>query len=241
MVQTSPTVMSSSDELSRSSATLTSGQTTKGEVGDLLPLDEKALAERLAINSPELVQELFTLVQGLVTAEVGRQTRLDAKATSLLTAAGLSLTVTTGFASTVLARPDLVKDWNPAVLFLASLAFLVATVVGLLAAIWAVRALRVRGDYRAANESSLFDAELLLEANDPPSMADEKDDAQRRLFGLMEYRKHLIPHYWAILRAHRLVHGKKADIVGDGQTLFLAFLGAVLLVCVLVGVGVYWR
>ncbi len=220
----------------------------KSENNTPTELTEETLRERLALNSPELVDQLFLLVQNLIATETGRQTRLDAKATSLLTAAGLALTVTTGFVGATLARPDL--KWPAPVLGAACVLFAIGVILALLAAIWAVRALRVRDSYRTAHEDALFNPALLLEANasapdeSGPSQVDDradKEDAQRRVFGLMEYRKHLIPHYWSILCQHRAVHEGKARLIRDGQLLFLFFLGDLILVCILLAIGVVSR
>lgn len=192
------------------------------------PLTEKQLRERLAINSPELMHELLALVQTQISSEVGRQTRLDAKSASLLTASGLSLTVAFTFGGLLISQP---KVFSAIII----VAFGFAIFSGLFAAIYAVRALRVSDEYQTAHEETLFDASMLQEANEPPALRHEDmTDAEKRVFGVMEYRKFIVPHLWTIVQDHRGIHERKGALIRRGQFCLLGFLGALLVVCVFV-------
>jgi hypothetical protein len=200
-------------------------------------LTDDEVRDRLAINSPELVAELLTLVQGQLAAETGRQTRIEGKATSLLTAAGLSLTVAFSFGGLLISKENRFT-FPHFVIF----AFILALVLGLSSAICAVAALFVRGKYRAPEGTALFDPETLALANATPkdetpeipprvpSPGATTSDKDEREYGLMAYRKYLIPHFWDILRCHRLVHEEKAKIIKVGQGLFVGFLGVLMVI-----------
>src|SRR5438046_1833562 len=66
-------------------------------------LSREELKQRVK-RSPALVKEIYEIAQRQVQAEVGRQGRLDAKATSLMSAVGLCLTVTFTFGSLLLTQ-----------------------------------------------------------------------------------------------------------------------------------------
>ncbi len=195
------------------------------------PLTEESLRARLAIDSPELVQELFTIAQGQVVTEAGRQSRLDAKANSLLTATGLSLTVAFTFGGLLITQAKAFYIIGVTV------AFAAAVTCGFVAAIHAVVGLRVTDRYRSVDEENVFDSEILRTADDPASAIDGLDGLEapaKRAYGVMEYRKFLVPHLWAIILQHRQVHEDKARLIKRGQGFFIAFLGALVLVCVFV-------
>jgi hypothetical protein len=184
------------------------------------PLDEQTLRERLTLGSPDLVKELYEIAQRQVAFETGRQTRLDAKATSLLTAAGLALTVAFTFGGQVLLNhPDAFRTAHRCTV----IAFAVGVPCGLAAAIFAVAALLVRGSYRAVNEHTVFDPALLKDAD-----AENEDFP---LAGITEYRKALTPHLWMISQAHLRNHERKGWLIKIGQLFFLAFLISLVIVC----------
>ena len=81
------------------------------------PLTKYDLARILTINSSKLVEELWTLTQKQVDFEIARHGRLEAKATSLLTATGLSLTVAFTFGATLIKEAAKFEDWYKPVVF----------------------------------------------------------------------------------------------------------------------------
>jgi hypothetical protein len=199
-------------------------------------LTEAQVLDRLTVNSPELVAELLALVQGELAAETGRQTRIDAKATSLLTAAGLSLTVAFTFGGLLLTRDNSFSfgHW-------VTLIFALALVCGLSAAVHAVWALLVRGEYKALDGETLFDVGTLAQANDVLKDDTDTPDKEKREFGVMEYRKFLIPNLWGVVRDHRMVHDDKAKIIKRGQLFFLSFLGLLIVISLFIEFVVSFR
>jgi len=188
-------------------------QATKG------PLDRSELARRLALGSPKLVEELWTVTQKQLEVEVARHGRLDAKATSLLTAAGLSLTVAFTFGSTLLKEAKSFDAWHIPIILI----FGVTIICGLMAAFNAVHGLALR-EQLGVNEEAIFDPEALKEAD-----AEETAEAGN---GVMEYRKGRIIHFWTIRQRYWESYQHKAKIVKHGQYWFLAFLACLLVLCV---------
>jgi hypothetical protein len=71
------------------------------------------LRDRVDLHSPLLIKELYESALRQIQHETARQTRLDGKATSLLTATGLSLTVAFAFGGQILmTNADKLKSLN---------------------------------------------------------------------------------------------------------------------------------
>jgi hypothetical protein len=204
-----------------------------GEIYSNPVFTEEQVRLKLAIDSPELTEELYQIAQQQIQSEIGRQTRLDAKATSLLTAAGLSLTIVFTFGNTLVTQTTI---FNPCIL----IGYVVAVTCGLVAASFAVSALRVRSAYFSIDERVTLDPAMLKEANQPEAFEGkcELKDEEKRRYGVMEYRKYLLPQLWVMGQTSFRNHEKKATLVKRGQYFFLAFLSVSLLVCVLVVFGV---
>lgn len=176
-------------------------------------LTTEQIGNSLAFNSHKLASQVFDLVQKQLSECTGRQTRLDAKATSLLTAIGLSFTVATTFgAQIVLGKAETMVQsgwrWHFA-LAMSALCFVVGVSAGFLA-LWA---LRVRDNYAMIDEGQLFDRELLADKNN-----DSEDDALR------EYQKTMAMHLWLIVQNHVALHREKSLLIKYGQVCFCAFL-----------------
>lgn len=203
-----------------------------------LPLSEAALVERLKLSSPELVAELFSLTKGRLEEEDKRQTRLDTKATSLLTASGVSVTVSATLGSALVTHAS---KLHPFMAYAVGAAFLLAVGLGLRAARIAMKALRVRSGFKTASEHAILDAEILFRANAQPQSKSNgqqpDDDPELRAYGLMEYRKYLVLHLWPIAQEHNGINSEKASDVALGQCRFIQFLGAIFLTCVLAVFG----
>lgn len=189
------------------------------------PLTGPQLSERVTRSSPALLKELYDIARRQIVTEAGRQTRLDSKATSLLTAAGLSLTVAFTFGGQMIIGhrspidPAHVPIW-------AQTAFAVGVIFGLAAACFAIGALFVRGSYLTVNERSIFSEAALKAAEDAYDPATPGSD----VVGMSEYHKALIPHLWCISQKHASVHETKATLIKVGQGLFLAFLMSLFIV-----------
>ncbi|MGK3964995.1 hypothetical protein WMF01_30925 [Sorangium sp. So ce1667] len=187
----------------------------------LKQLDQQTLEQRLTLGWPGLINELYQFAQRQLQFETGRQTRLDAKATSLLSAAGLSLTVAFTFGGLLLANKEVLRA-NIGWYYSAVAGFGLAIILGLGAAGFALAALKVRDANRGISEDAVFNEELLKRAED--ESADEQ--------AVAEYRKSLTVHLWTIAQAQHMLHERKAKIIQRGQVAFMAFMCAVALVCV---------
>jgi hypothetical protein len=185
-------------------------------------LDKKDLLKRLELASSGLVEEIHTLVLRQNTAEDQRETRLDAKAQGLMATAGLSLTVAFTFGGLLLQYPRYIEPLGvwPARLVLALYAL--ALLCGLLASIWAVRALFVRDGYRAVTDNDVFHKDT-LESIDREAFNDS--DKAKRL-----YRRFITVQHWTVYRHHFDVHQRKAKLIKCGQWFFVGFLVSLILI-----------
>ncbi len=188
-------------------------------------LEPKDLAKLLTLDSPKLVEELWQITQKQLEVEITRHTRLEGKATSLLTTAGLALTVAFTFGSTLLTQAAAFKRWHDHI----AVIFAAAIIAGLLSAMQAVRALVLR-EQLSVNEHAVFDQDALR-------AADQDSDAEK---GLMEYRKGRIIHFWTVKQRYSATYREKSKLVKLGQWLFFGFLVALLLLCTYVVLGVVW-
>lgn len=184
------------------------------------PLTPDELAERLALNSSGLVEEIHALTLRQVQQEDARETRLDAKAGGLLGTAGLSLTVAFTFGGLLLQHPDYLLPLGPTLARVVLIAYVVALAAGLAAVIAAVWALFVNDDYESVSEDNVFNEGILDKID---RSAKDKEDGQRL------YRRYVTVKHWAIYRAHFAIHQKKANKIRWGQGFFLSFLGILLL------------
>jgi hypothetical protein len=171
-------------------------------------LSEDQLIERLRLASLPLVDEIYALVKQQVATESARRDRLEAKASTLLGAAGLALTL----ASTVSGKL-LVDNYD---LFgpFGVLLYLFGLLSGLIAAVLALLAVRVRGDNRAIDEDALFSRDELA--------AGETEEQKKS--GNIRYKRFLAAHLWQITQGNSAVQDDKARKIRRGQDAFLAFL-----------------
>lgn len=173
-------------------------------------LTQDQIKERMRLENLELVASIYDIVTRQVQAEVGRQTRLDAKATSLLTAAGVSVTLASVFGSTLAVNASRFQPWIV-------WPYSVAVACGLAAGFFSVWSLLVRDTYRTVSEEAVFDKESL-----------EHADTQ----GLARYQRFMVVHLWMVYRENSAVHDRKALLIGRGQRFYLGFLATLLFVCV---------
>jgi hypothetical protein len=185
------------------------------------PLMPEQLAERLALNSSGLVEEIHALSLRQVQQEDARETRLDAKAGGLLGTAGLSLTVAFTFGGLLLQHPDYLLPLGPTLARIVLIAYVVALVAGLAAVIAAVVALFVNDNYESVSEDNVFN-EAILDKID--RAAKDKEGSQRL------YRRYITVKHWTIYRAHFAIHQKKANKIRWGQGFFLLFLGILIII-----------
>jgi hypothetical protein len=171
----------------------------------------KALVKR----KPHIVKEIYEIAQRQLLAEGGRQSRLDAKAASLLSAVGLCLTVTFTFGGLLLTQAtafhDKVGGWRLDVI---KWSLFAAVLCALWAGGFAIKALLVRDKYRAIGEDTVFNPTAL-------DVADNEDDAE---IGLSAYRRFVLVQIWDNARRHGLIHEAKARDIRKGQVCFMLFV-----------------
>lgn len=187
-----------------------------------LPQDD--IRERLRLVNPELAKELYEIAKAQVAAEMARHARLDAKATSLVSSAGISLTLGMSII-TLIAKGDVAA--TPCLWVLLS----VTGLFGTLAVGFGVFALLVKGGFARVNDHTVFDKDALEFANAPTGCDDLESQGEKYAYGAAVYRQHMTAHLWEVsVKEHRHLN-KKADQVRDGQILFVLFLAS-LVVCV---------
>lgn len=219
--------------------------------------DAAATAPRKALTTDEIVrrltgvpnrvaEQLFKVVEGQVASETARQQRIDAKATSLLAAVALSLTVAFTFGAILL------KDgWSlwPGWLHLLVLgAFALALVFGFTAAVFALKALLVTA-YPGMNEDAIFNEDILARAKEEAAdIGQAPDDDAAKLAAktaaaeataLAQYQMSMTMQLWAMVCGIRQNHARKTKALERGQQALIAFLVCVGVLFVLICVAAY--
>lgn len=209
------------------SATTPSITALEAKPDKLAPLAPQEIAERLTGLPSRVAEQVFKLVEAQVTAETGRQQRIDAKATALLTAIGLSITVAFGFGAV------LVKNgWTGqhAHVFVCSV-FVVVVLAGAWSAVEAIRALKVTA-YSGVHEDAIFSRAILDRVREEARDVGEYpgDDAAKRAAAestaLAQYQMSMTLQLWAIVVKLRQNHAKKTPLVKSGQIALIVFVGA---------------
>lgn len=199
--------------------------TPDGPKSDLLEdLLEDEIRERLRLVNPELAKEVYEIAKAQVASEAARHTRLDSKATSLVSAAGLSLTLGMSIV-TLIAKGDVVATPYLWVMLAVTGLFGVAAVA------FGVFALLVKGGFARVNDHNVFDKNVLRSADSPTGCDDLPTLKEKYEFGAAVYRQHMTAHLWEVSVQEHHQLNRKAKQVRDGQILFALFLLA-LVVCV---------
>lgn len=203
------------------------------------------IAKRLTGLPNSVAEQVFRLVESQVATEAARQQRLDAKSTSLLTAVGLSLTVAFTFGSVLMK--DGWSHWKSTNAHdLVLVLFAGALVAGILAAVYALRALFVTA-YPGMNEDALFNESILKRACDDASNVDEAAGenetakiAAAEATALATFRMSMTIQMWMMVQGIRANHAKKSQLVGRGQKALAWFLGFIGFLFVLIGYAAYF-
>lgn len=177
------------------------------------------------------MKEVFDAVQRQVTFEIGRQTRLDTKASSLLGATGLSLTVAFTFGGQILLNNADVLGEFGVIGVVADSVFVLAVVSGLVSASYALRALFVRGS-ATASPDELFKKSVL--AIDSDEDLEDEDKAAH-------YQRHLAVHLWDVAEALSERLSATARYVRTGQAWLVVFIALLGLISLLIAGGVAWK
>ena len=123
-------------------------------------LEEPELMQRLRLNSTELISQIYEVALRVLDGDDKRGTSLDGKATSLLGAVGLSLTVAFTFGGTLVEHPERFSAIGPSTYKVMVVLYALSLLSGLLAGFYAIRSLRIR-PHRAIDELDFLRADVL--------------------------------------------------------------------------------
>jgi hypothetical protein len=185
------------------------------------PLPQAVIEDRMRLVNPELAKEVLDFARAQVQAEAARHGILNTKATSLVAAAGVSITVLFSVAGMVMSS-RLVMPWELLAMFAA------AGVFGLSSVVLGVLALLVTGGFAQVSEHAVFDKDALEFADEPTGCDDLTELKDKYAYGVASYRQHMTVHLWAVYaQEHKQLDGK-ATQVRWGQRCFIAFVGLIL-------------
>lgn len=170
--------------------------------------------------SPDLAKELLDTAKGQLASEAARQSRLDGKANSLMAAAGLSLTVASSIAGTLISRGTQV----PLSLLTTSSAM---GVLGLAAVVFGIWAAKIQ-DHGTLNPEAIFNEQQLNQAEAPPGTEGDSEET-RTAFGLALYRQYITVHIWDVYERNAASLDRKATFIKLGQYSFIGFLVALMI------------
>jgi hypothetical protein len=185
-------------------------------------LQEQLLASLDNVSSG-IVDEVYNLSKRFVDDERARQGRLDAKATSLLTVVGLSLTVAFNFGGQLLTGGPLKGVPHK----IAAGAFCAALLAGFVAAIFALATLLVKGGAPGMDRGAVFNVAGFARLAELKT-TENKDD-------VAGYKASVAAHLWRMGDLNRTLQSRKATLVKIGQVSFGVFLVALLVVFVALG------
>lgn len=180
------------------------------------------IRDRLRLQSPALAAALYEVVRGQLQVEEVRHTRLDAKANSVLAAAGISMAVAASVGAVLGSN-------NAGVLSAALLwLFLGTGVVGVVVVGIAVESLLVSKRFATLDDRAIFSEFMLKRGDEPPGCDDLAERSERNAFGLGLYQQYLVSHMVDIYRRNSAALDRKATLVHAAQRGFVLFLGLVL-------------
>lgn len=180
-------------------------------------LSQDAIFERLQLAPPAMVKEISDMVVRQMAFETARQQRLDSKATSLLGAVGLTLTVVSTFGVQLLTTLAPAAEKHPKTAAALGVVAFLATLLGLGAALCAIWTLGVRS-FAGVNEEAIFSVEAIQAAK---AQGEGKDEQE---VGVAVYRRMMVEHLWPTVQRQEQHNATKARRVALGQVLFLVFL-----------------
>ncbi|WP_437627099.1 hypothetical protein [Sorangium sp. So ce1151] len=173
-------------------------------------LSQSEIQAAVHLTSATLIKEVYDISVRQVQSEGARQVIIDGKASTLLGAVGLSLTLSLALASQLLSSQSLHYMFKQVL----AVILVVGTLCALLAAAHALMAVRITEKYRTLNEKDVFNRDILYTAN-----AEEGDDGPASY-----YRRYLIPQIWRIAQLDSDIHERKARLVANGQRWFFGFV-----------------
>jgi hypothetical protein len=182
------------------------------------PLVGEELRKRAALHSPELVAELHSVVLRQIAEEATREARIDTKATSLLSAVGISISLLSAFMG-----PSVVKALSNAAGWLSFFVYallLLAALSAIGTGIVAVLVLRVRG-YGTPHDEAIWNAGELSAAD--AKNDDKPEEAHDRVLGVAQYRRYMLVSMWEAHVKTRGVNDRRAKNLLRGQWVFVGF------------------
>jgi len=189
------------------------------------------LGNRLRIRSPGLAKELHDVSLRQLEDEDRRKSGLEAKASGLLQAVGISLALLTAFGGAIIIKPEFVAALGSAAWFVRFL-LLAAVLAGIGAATCALLALKVT-EYRTLRDEDVFNEESLHEADS--AYKSDQPDTDRN--SVAYYHRYMTIAHWRIYWYVFGLHKKKAKIVRYGQLCFFALLVSFVLLAGMVILG----
>ena len=162
-----------------------------------------------SIRTPELINEVLQTAWREFDNEEKRRMAQDVKATSLLTAAGVSVGLTANFAALFVARLPKDRIWHVVTLLL----FLPTFASAIFAVYKALTALRVEAQ-PWLSERDIFRREALLFT----------DEEEERKAGIAMYRKQITAALWMTYHRLQSVRQDRARRLRRGQQAFVFFL-----------------
>lgn len=209
-------------------------------------LTRAELVERMTVFSPAVVEELHKTAQRQLDAEDRRENLLITKAGSLLGQSGLTITVAGAIVGLIVKEPVLFDRLGAVWLGSLGLSYLLVFGCGLVAAIYAMRVVLVRGDFEELDENVVFDPDELLNADRPLALAQPGEQgastpttvhADSNATAVTRYRRWMVPHMWSIYQRHNAIHDEKAKLLKRGQLSFTIFVVGITLLVPLVSVA----
>ena len=206
------------------------GEANPARTVPIAPLDEDGKAKRLTkddllkrlrLNFGGLVEEIHALAIRQNQAEDQRESRLDAKAQGLLGTAGLSVTVAFTFGAMLLQHPEYIAPLGNIVGWAVIVLYALALLFGLLASIWAVKALKISNRYKCLADDDVFNETELKRIEQ-----EADDDTMAKTW----YRRFITVQHWTFWRQHFEIHEDKARTIKNGQVFFTLFLATLLLI-----------
>jgi len=221
-------------------------------------LTEADLTERLRLGNTRLVEDLYEAARRLFDAETDRRSTIEAKAVSLLSAAGLCVTVVSSLVAAMARGFSAPRSHRLIVI----VPLVITLIAGVFAALQALRALKVRHDIRQLNEVDVFRPDVLetsdgdddkrsgapsasvatdpLEQGRDRSDPESSDRAERReLVGATYWRRYMIVHMTLAAGRNGQINQAKAALVESGQRAFLGFAFGVLTLALILAVVCY--
>jgi hypothetical protein len=191
---------------SRRSAALAVSSSDPGDEERKLVRDD--IKERLRLASPPLVKVVLATVKDQAVGAAARQARMDGKATSMLGAVGLSLTL---LVSALVVNRGQPRSSSPFAYFLVTMAVLTA----LFSAFYALRALRVR-NVKVLDKDEVLDRDILSEADD---CGDDE--------GATLYERHIAFRLWLTVESMMSLQKQRADYLLWAQYAYFIFVAIV--------------